>query len=87
MEKSSKVFTVSALGPENCHISEFANPMTNSACFTPVNHEEAAWISAVYRYDGAGIVTEKVGNSPGASKKNYDLMFHWANNLFEDSFG
>jgi sulfide dehydrogenase [flavocytochrome c] flavoprotein subunit len=65
----------------------YANPMTNSACFTPINNEQAAWISAVYRYDGLKIVTEKVGNSPDATRENFDLMFDWANNLFDDSFG
>ena len=65
----------------------YANPMTNSACFTPINNQEAAWISAVYRYDGQGIATEKLGNSPIATKENYELMFDWANNLFYDSFG
>jgi len=68
-------------------MSPYPTPMTNSACFTPVNHNEASWISAVYRYDGASIVTEKVGNSPRATRENYDLMFSWANNLFDDSFG
>ena len=68
-------------------MSPYPNPMTNSACFTPVNHNEASWISAVYRYDGASIVTEKVGNSPRATRENHDLMFSWANNLFDDTFG
>ncbi len=68
-------------------MAPYPNPMTNSACFTPINHSEAAWISAVYRYDGSEIVTEKVGNSPGANAKNYHMMFDWANNLFNDSFG
>ncbi len=68
-------------------MSPYTNPMTNSACFTPINHQKAAWISAVYRYDGLELVTEKVGNSPAASKENFDMMFHWANNLFDDSFG
>jgi len=68
-------------------MSPYPNPMTNSACFTPVDHTSAAWISAVYRYDGSDIVTERVGNSPQATESNYRLMFDWANNLFNDSFG
>ncbi len=68
-------------------MAPYANPMTNSACFTPVNHEEASWISAVYRFDGNQVVTEKVGNSPEANMENYQMMFDWANNLFNDSFG
>ncbi|OOZ38057.1 FCSD flavin-binding domain-containing protein, partial [Solemya elarraichensis gill symbiont] len=65
----------------------YAYPMTNSACFTPINANEAAWISAVYKYNGSAIVTEKVGNSPTYNKENHELMFDWANNLFSDTFG
>ncbi len=68
-------------------MAPYRNPMTNSACFTPINHDEASWISAVYRYDGQQVVTEKVGNSPDANAENYQMMFDWANNLFNDSFG
>jgi NADPH-dependent 2,4-dienoyl-CoA reductase/sulfur reductase-like enzyme len=68
-------------------MAPYPNPMTSSACFTPVNSEEAAWISAAYRYNGSQIVTEKVGNSPDATRGNYRTMFDWANNLFNDSFG
>ncbi|OOZ46423.1 FAD-dependent oxidoreductase [Solemya velum gill symbiont] len=65
----------------------YAYPMTNSACFTPINSNEAAWISAVYKYDGSAIVTEKVGNSPTYNEENHEVMFDWANNLFSDTFG
>jgi len=68
-------------------MSPYSNPMTSSACFTPINDEKAAWISAVYRFDGADIVTERIGNSPSATGDNFELMFDWADNLFEDSFG
>ncbi len=65
----------------------YAYPMTNSACFTPINSNQAAWISAVYKYNGSAIVTEKVGNSPTYNEENHELMFDWANNLFSDTFG
>ena len=66
------------------------NPMTNSACFTPITKTTASWLSVVYRYDpvtrsmlptGSG-VTE----SSSINKDNYEEMLKWFSNLMSDTF-
>ncbi|MEQ8800610.1 FAD-dependent oxidoreductase [Haliea sp.] len=67
-----------------------ANVTTNSACFSPVNFTEAAWLTAVFRYNLAADAMELVPNSLGASdgwdRESYREMYTWASNLFSDTF-
>ncbi|EED35823.1 sulfide dehydrogenase (flavocytochrome c) flavoprotein chain [Luminiphilus syltensis NOR5-1B] len=73
------------------HASERINNLTtNSACFSPVNFNEAAWLTAVFRYNTASRLMELAPNSLGASegwdRESYDDMYTWASNLFSDTF-
>jgi len=65
-------------------------PMTNSACYSPLSLSTATWLTAVFRYDASlqqmQLVTESFGASHGASAENYHDMFTWAHTLFGDTF-
>jgi hypothetical protein len=67
-----------------------ANITTNSACFSPVNFSEAAWLTAVFRYNQAAGAMELAPGSLGASgswdRESYRDMYTWADNLFSDTF-
>lgn len=72
-------------------VALYANPKTNSACYSPISTTKASWLTVVYEYDsstknmvpvsGAGYPT--VGS---ASTTNYNKMFGWSTNLFKDTF-
>ncbi len=65
-------------------------PMTNSACFTPITHKTASWLTVVYRYDPISQTMQPTGNgvteSNAATEKNYDQMNKWFENLMQDTF-
>jgi hypothetical protein len=67
-----------------------ANITTNSACFSPVSFSEAAWLTAVFRYNQVLGAMELAPNSLGASdgwdRESYRDMYTWASNLFSDTF-
>ncbi len=68
----------------------YSNPMTNSACYSPITATTASWLTVVFAYDQASgmmkAVTESSGEAAAPSSKNYNRMFDWANNLFADTF-
>jgi pyruvate/2-oxoglutarate dehydrogenase complex dihydrolipoamide dehydrogenase (E3) component len=70
-----------------------ANITTNSACFSPVSFSEAAWLTAVFRYNAnlgeAGDmepVPASFGASDGWDSESYRDMYDWASNLLSDTF-
>lgn len=67
-----------------------ANVTTNSACFSPITFTEAAWLTAVFRYNRTTQAMELAPNSLGASegwdRESYGEMYTWASNLFSDTF-
>lgn len=68
----------------------YAEPMTNSACYSPISTNSASWATVVYRYDAntksMNAVTGSSGAAPVATREGYRDMFDWANNLFADTF-
>lgn len=68
----------------------YANPMTNSACYSLISADTASWLTAAFAYDPASrsmqLVPASYGASTGASQSNYRKMFEWANSLFGDTF-
>jgi NADH dehydrogenase FAD-containing subunit len=71
----------------------YANPKTNSACYSPVSSNEATWLTAVYEYDSgtkdmklSTVTANAFPSSRGASTSNYNDMFYWTGNLFSDTF-
>lgn len=66
-------------------------PMTTSACYSPITNNTASWLTASYQYDSATRQMKRVEASFGEAKKpstgNYSDMFRWANSLFADTFG
>jgi NADPH-dependent 2,4-dienoyl-CoA reductase/sulfur reductase-like enzyme len=73
------------------NVALYANPKTNSACYSPISTTQASWLTVVYEYDsttkdmkpvsGAGYPT-----AGSASSTNYKDMFSWSTNLFKDTF-
>jgi len=65
-------------------------PKTNSACYTPVTADTASYLTGVFRYDAASRSMQAVPGSLGEasvpSRRHYEEMFDWAENLFADSF-
>ena len=73
------------------NVALYANPKTNSACYSPISTTQASWLTAVYEYDATTKNMKAVakGNYPvsGApSSRNYSKMFEWSTNLFADTF-
>lgn len=69
----------------------YANPKTNSACYSPISTTQASWLTAVYEYDSTtkNMKLVSAGNYPSAgsaSTTNYNKMFGWSTNLFKDTF-
>lgn len=68
----------------------YANPMTNSACYSPISSTTASWLTAAFAYDpltqSMQLIPASYGASSGASQSNYRKMFEWANSLFGDTF-
>lgn len=67
------------------------NPVTASACFSPITSKTASWLTASYRYDSASGTMKRVDASfaeaPKPTSDGMQQMFQWANNIFADSFG
>lgn len=67
------------------------NPVTSSACFSPITATSASWLTASFQYDGASASMKRVDASfaeaPKPSSDGMQQMFQWANNIFADSFG
>jgi NADPH-dependent 2,4-dienoyl-CoA reductase/sulfur reductase-like enzyme len=66
------------------------NPVTSSACFSPITASTAAWLTASFQYDPATKSMKRVEASfAEAAKPTSDAMqqmFQWADNIFADSF-
>ena len=66
------------------------NPVTSSACFSPITSTTAAWLTASFQYDPVSKTMKRVDASfAEAAKPTSDgmkQMFQWANNIFADSF-
>jgi sulfide dehydrogenase [flavocytochrome c] flavoprotein subunit len=66
-------------------------PMTTSACYSPITNKTASWLTASYQYDPVTRqmkrVEESFGEAESPSAENYSDMFQWANSLFADTFG
>jgi NADH dehydrogenase FAD-containing subunit len=65
-------------------------PVTSSACFSPVAPGLASWLHASFRYDPASDsmarIAESFGEAEAWSAEHYEQMFEWADTLFGDSF-
>ncbi len=68
----------------------YANPVTNSACYSPISANTASWLTAVFAYDAntasMQLVNGSLGAANAATRRNYRAMFDWSNNLFADTF-
>ncbi len=66
------------------------NPVTSSACFSPITATTAAWLTASFQYDPVTKTMKRVEASfAEAAKPTSDgmqQMFQWADNIFADSF-
>lgn len=66
------------------------NPVTASACFSPITETTAAWLTASFQYDKTSGTMKRVeasfGEAPKATSDGMQQMFQWANNIFSDSF-
>lgn len=67
------------------NIALYPSPKTNSACYSPVSSTEASWLAAVFKYKDGQMVLAKV-DSGAPSTRNYQNMFNWSGNLFNDTF-
>jgi sulfide dehydrogenase [flavocytochrome c] flavoprotein chain len=65
-------------------------PVTNSACYSPITASTASWLTAGYQYDPASgamvLVPASFAEASSPSVSNYKNMFSWADNIFADSF-
>jgi NADPH-dependent 2,4-dienoyl-CoA reductase/sulfur reductase-like enzyme len=64
-------------------------PKTNSTCYSPVSTTEATWLTAIYEYDPTTKDMKIVSGYPKSSApstSNFNDMFNWAGNLFDDTF-
>lgn len=65
-------------------------PVTSSACFSPITATKAAWLTASFQYDPAAKAMKRVDRSFAEAKEptsdGMQQMFHWADNIFADSF-
>jgi NADPH-dependent 2,4-dienoyl-CoA reductase/sulfur reductase-like enzyme len=66
------------------------NPITNSACYSPITQDTAAWMSVVFRYDPESKTMKPskagIAESNKASERNHKEMMKWFNNLMSDTF-
>lgn len=67
------------------------NPVTASACFSPITSDKASWLTASYQYDPVSKSMKRVDASFAEADRptsdGLEQMFHWAENIFADSFG
>lgn len=66
------------------------NPVTSSACFSPITSSVASWLTASFRYDPATRAMKRVDASFAEARKptsdGMQQMYQWADNIFADSF-
>ena len=70
------------------------NPVTNSACYSPITFETASWLTAVYRYNAGSRKMEvfrngtvsAAGEADSASKDNFEQMDKWFRQLMADTY-
>lgn len=66
------------------------DPVTNSACYSPITMNTASWLTAVYGYDPVSktmkVVTGATGEAEGPTAENWHDMDIWFNTLMTDSF-
>ena len=66
------------------------NPVTSSACYSPITSKTAAWLTASFHYDSATKTMKRVeasfAEAPKPSGDGLEEMYKWANNIFADSF-
>ena len=65
------------------------NITTNSACYSPITRNEASWLTANFFYDQDHdrMMLKHIGEAEEWNSENYQEMFAWAGNLFNDCFG
>lgn len=65
-------------------------PVTSSACFSPITSSKASWLTASFQYDPVAKMMKRVDASfaeaPEPTSDGMQQMFHWAENIFADSF-
>lgn len=68
----------------------YAEPKTNSACYSPITANTATWLTAVFAYDANSgqmkLIPDSFGAASEPDREHYEYMFHWAENLFADTF-
>jgi len=70
-------------------------PVTNSACYSPITNTTASWLTAVFHYDGStstmkqwsdGAFTGANIEAATVDAKNFTRMNTWFNALMSDTF-
>jgi hypothetical protein len=65
-------------------------PVTNSACFSPITANTASWLTAVFAYDSVSgtmkVVPGASGEASAPTSDNYEQMAKWFGNLMADTF-
>ncbi|BBP43365.1 NAD(P)/FAD-dependent oxidoreductase [Thiosulfativibrio zosterae] len=66
----------------------YSQPVTNSACYSPLSSTTATWLSGVYRYNATTqtMDLQVVKSAPTPSTQYFSEMRDWAGNLFADTF-
>jgi NADPH-dependent 2,4-dienoyl-CoA reductase/sulfur reductase-like enzyme len=66
------------------------NPVTTSACYSPITSSIASWLTVGFQFDPASGSMKRVDASfaeaPKATSDGMQQMFQWADNIFADSF-
>lgn len=67
-----------------------ANPVTSSACFSPITSKSASWLTASFQFNPERGAMQRVeasfAEAPRASSDGLQQMYQWAGNIFADSF-
>lgn len=66
-----------------------SNPVTNSACYSPISSTQASWLTAIYRYDPASKTMKNILGAVEAanpSERNMREMRIWFDTLMKESF-
>ncbi len=76
-------------GLSNSDPERIANITTNSACYSPITYDEASWLTANFAYNATSgrMDLTHIGEADRWDQENYEDMFDWASNLFNDTFG
>lgn len=65
-------------------------PVTSSACFSPITASKAAWLTASFQYDPLSRSMKRVeasfAEAPEPTSDGMQQMYHWADNIFADTF-